>query len=527
MRVSLGCHPLHGASLVYDVRSSACQIYAARSRILRRVPTIEESILIRFHRYVRSVLPDLAVPLGADDDASFDTWVTKTHYTKAKKDQLRLLHSQINSEERQRVFKIKAFVKDEAYLSFKYPRAIYARVDEFKCLVGPIFKLIEEAIFKNPCFIKKVPVRDRPAFLRELFGTGEAFVDSPHERKYRVYATDYTSFEVSFCRKFMEVCEFEVYKYMLQHRVEQRWFLDLVEHHIMAINKVRFKYVSFQVHALRMSGENNTSLGNGISNKLINDFVMRENKCDVVAAVFEGDDCLGAYHGPVLTNDLFTSLGFVVKLEYFTNFNVASFCGQIFDLETLTVITDPMKVILNFGWAGSIYAGATSRTLKKLLRGKALSLVYQYPGCPILQEMALAYLRLTHGVWFSLDRTLVNRWYEQTHLSGLKNFYHSGDVPDRPVAYPTRMLFHRVFDFTIDEQLAVEDYFRQMTSISPIDHPVLNCRYTDFQRKVFDMYVSTEKDDVAPNPVNESVDRYIPGLLTAEGYVLRLPKTEA
>jgi hypothetical protein len=163
-----------------------------------------------------------------------------------------------------RSFRIDQFVKSEFYELFKHFRMINARCDTFKASVGPVFKVIEHEIFKNPAFIKKIPVMERPEYIcNRILKGGGLYME-----------TDYSSFESLFTPQLMRSCEMIMYKYMSRDLLGGTTWFSLVERTITGTNAISNKYFKAWVEGKRMSGEMNTSLGNGFSNLMIMKFVL-------------------------------------------------------------------------------------------------------------------------------------------------------------------------------------------------------------------------------------------------------------
>jgi hypothetical protein len=231
-----------------------------------------------------------------------------------------------------------------------------------------------------------------------------------------------------------------------------------------------------------MSGENTTSLGNGFTNLMVILFIARENNFKEVRAIFEGDDCLMSYVGKKIDMNIYNQLGFVVKPDYYQFFNTASFCGQVFDLDTFTVIADPMKYIMNLAWVSMRYSHCPDYIKRGLLRSRALSLLYQYPGCPIIQAMSLCYLRLTEGYRAVIEKL------DLYHMD-IQRLALQGNLPCREVAFSTRVLMNDVFKINIRDQLLIELYFEQLREICPIRNWVIDKYVTEEQRIYNSKYV--------------------------------------
>lgn len=361
----------------------------------------------------------------------------------------------------------KCFIKDESYPTYKVPRAIFARKDEFKIRVGPIFSAIEKEVFNLKWFVKKVPVPDRAKLLCDKFGSEPGHCDRAGEHLRRIMATDYSAYESSFIKELMLSIEFVLYDYMTQELVDHIPFMKLIRRVLTNKNVCKFRKAIVRIIACRMSGEMNTSLGNGFTNLMIFLFGMFIHDITHFDAIFEGDDCLAVYTGPKLSQSYWSKFGFTVKLEYLPSINVASFCGQVFDFDTLTVVSDPIKIILNLAWVNSKYGMARQEKLYGLLRTKALSLIYQYPGCPVIQSIGLCYVRLTEGI-----KAVVDEHDDAYHLYIVRAALRH-DYVYVPVSMSARLVMVEKFGVSIMDQLFLERYFDTMTVIEPIWHHVL------------------------------------------------------
>lgn len=384
---------------------------------------------------------------------------------------------------------VKCFIKNESYVKYKFPRAILARSDEFKILVGPVFKLIENHVFSlktsygSSYFIKKVPVPLRAKTILDVIGTSVGYNDeaTATHRLRRYVVTDYTSFESSFVRDFIEVCEMVLYERCVSLLPEYKDFVRYLET-IVGQNKCFFRNVNFSIDARRMSGEMNTSLGNGFSNLMLTLFVMKEIGATDVRLFVEGDDCILTYIGPMFQPDLVLKLGFKIKFLFLTSPNLASFCGQIFDLVHLVVVCDPLKIILNFSWVNMKYMRSTPKIKMGLVRSRALSLIYQYSGCPIVQCFAWRMLQLTQNFEAYFDET-VDAYHRKMYLDAIKH------TPQyRQVQFSSREVVEEVFNITVSHQLLIENYFTSY-EFGPIDLYVLKEYCTYDQLHYFDNYI--------------------------------------
>jgi hypothetical protein len=370
--------------------------------------------------------------LSADVDTSVPKWLEGTPYPLWRKRELQAKWDAIVDIDDPKHFMCKSFQKDEGYIAFKHARGINARSDEFKCMVGPIFKLIEEQVYQDHHFIKHIPVADRPKYITDLlYSPGGKY-----------YAGDYTSFEALFVELLMCAVEFELYDYMTQHLPEGDRFRRLLRAVLAGDNVCNYRDFQVILKAVRMSGEMCTSLGNGFANLMFLLFIAQEKGSTHVDGVVEGDDSLFVMDGVTPTSEDFARLGLVIKLEEHEQLSTASFCGLVFDPTDQLNISDPLKILAAFGWTSQRYAASKDKTLRALLRCKALSLAHTYPGAPIISALAQYGLRVTSDVPLCKLRRLVNgreamNAWERDRLNIILD---AGNVP--PVVSPinTRLL---------------------------------------------------------------------------------------
>lgn len=322
-------------------------------------------------------------------------------------------------------------------------------------------------VYANKHFIKHVPVADRAKLL------AERLVDADKKN-----SSDYTGFESQFTNMTFDI-ELILYAFMLENIPQSKWILDLIESLLTGDNWCKFKRLVAVLPSGRMSGEMNTSLGNGFMNLMLFLFQNFKLKNTNVDCFVEGDDLIGVYRGQPLASEFYAKLGFKIKLEHHQHVSHASFCGLIYDPEELVSIADPHKVLLNVGWTSSRYINAKQDTLNGLLRAKGYSLLYQYPGVPIIQSLALYLLRVTQGV----KTRLPSEW---THWQRKQFSYHG---VAKPVGMRTRMLMEEIFKYTVQEQEILEEYFDTKMDISPIDHFVILGHATEEQKHYCETYV--------------------------------------
>lgn len=338
-------------------------------------------------------------PFESGETFDFDIWLSKTNYSESRKRQLRDAFAKVNEPgglENPKHKIVKSFVKDEAYPEYKYPRLINARVDEAKVQMGPFFKCVEEVVFKLPCFVKKIAVVDRPRYIYENVYQPGAYY----------FATDYSQFEAHFKRELMESVEFVLYEHMLKEHPKQNEIMSLLRLMLLEDNEIKGKLFTAKVNATRMSGEMNTSLGNGFSNMILMSYLESIGKLKNLKGVYEGDDGLSSSTIMPPDTAYLKSLGLNVKLELHESLETAKFCGLTFDPISYETISDPVPALLKFGWSKASYVHCGEKTARALVRSKAMSLYSEFAHCPILSVFAYNMIRLA-GSRYTTDRKSV------------------------------------------------------------------------------------------------------------------------
>lgn len=403
-------------------------------------------------------------PLSADSDCSVETWLTKTKYTVSRKEELYQTYmdtyGRVDGEPK--YFVCKSFIKDENYPTYKYPRAINSRTDAFKVRVGPIFKLIEEQLFKLPYFVKYVPTDKRPSFIKEKL----------HQEGATIFGSDFTSWEALCVKALMDCCEMPLYSYMSQNLPDRGWYV-LVYRVLTGTNVCHFKWVTVRVKSKRMSGEMSTSLGNGFTNLMTVGYTLNKKQCLSIRSLVEGDDGAFSFYGPLPTEKDFERIGMLIKITQYDTVVSGSFCGVLADFDELITIRDPIEAILSFGWTTRQYAFARETKLKQLLVAKALSMAFQYPGCPILSNLARLVLKLLPNTKFRLSNSM--SIYEKEKFLYMYEIYKNNgyQIPYVVPGPKTRLLMEKTFKVTVHDQVELENYFDSITSLGTYTHPLI------------------------------------------------------
>lgn len=446
-------------------------------RFLTKPPTPDQQLLAELSAFVDGWLEENMRPLDPESDVSVETWLERSSYPKWRKDELLKLWLDNAGVLTPKDFIVKSFIKDETYPEFKHARGINSRTDMFKCAVGPVFRLIEKELFAREEFIKKIPVADRPKYIYEKLKVECA----------QYFEGDFTSYEAHFTRVIMEAIEFRLFSHMVKSLPDGKDWMDLVRNVIGGTNHCVYKYFTVDVEATRMSGEMDTSLANGFVNLMLILFLFKK-KGTPCKTVIEGDDSLTSFVGEPPHKEDFAALGFTIKCSVHDYIEDTSFCQLIFHHKDLINITDPIKVLLNFGWAGKAYVNARTSRLRTLLRCKALSYAHQFPGCPIVQSLAHYALRATSGYdvrhFIENDRSLCLWEREQLREAA------AGKRPDpTPIPMDTRLLMQRWFGVSVELQQEIEQYLDGLSELQPLLGPIPFLNYHDHSFRFAETYV--------------------------------------
>jgi len=383
-------------------------------------------------------------------DADFDRWLEAAPYTAERKEELKRVWSECPVEDPKLVKDselVKSFIKDETYSGkFALPRGINSRSDWFKCFSGPVFDAIGKLFFYNTSeMIKTVPVLDRP----------EDILENIYDTFSQIALCDATSYEAHFSEEVMSAIEFVLYRYMTANVPEYERRMEAIIKTLSGKQKLRFKHLLVEIRATRMSGEMNTSLGNGFTT-LILIRVLEWLKQVLAKLRAEGDDNLSAWQdvlGSVPTREEFEEMGWIMKIERPKNAAVASFCGQVFDPVSRVVVTDPVAQLIRFGWVRKKYVNASRPVLLQLLRSKGLSLAHQYNGCPMLALFGRRMVHLTRNV--RIRESIINNM-ELYKREQFRQYVRS-PLPEYVEPSPeTRALVSELYGISIQDQLAFE-----------------------------------------------------------------------
>lgn len=457
--VSLPCH--NNAVLFKPDKGPDMQLRGVKHRIGRKCPDIDNKRLKRFSLFVKKELKEI-LPLDVIRDFSTQTYLEQSDHPEWKKEKYRQAFDEYRIfQEEFRLQHCKSFIKDEFYDQTKHCRAIMSRSDAFKMLLGPFIHAAELELFKMPEFVKKVPAIKRPKYIYDkLFSYGHTY-----------YSTDYTSFESSFSKSMLMI-EHCIFEHMLEYCPsfqEVCKYLNIIK----KPNILVFPNLVVECSG-RASGEVTTSIGNGMINYFVWKYICKIAKIDF-RAVFEGDD--GLLSVPAGFNiqkyeHIYTQLGFIIKFEQSDEIGQASFCGCIFDDQSFVNLTDPLKMLTKLGWSSTQYKNSSHKTHLELVKLKALSILCQFPGCPIIFPWAKWILKETEHITIEQVLSRLEKDQENTYYKTWfkENFTFVEQCLIQEVPLTAREFMFNHFGLSIAEQEFIEQRFKGGLSDLKINH---------------------------------------------------------
>lgn len=455
---SLGCFLVGAAPLQPDPDDIDNKITGIMKRLVRDFPAADRATLRRLRSFTRVFVRRHFEPLDDRNDLSFEHWLDKTSYPNNRKEELRRACRQLEDEGMlPKHYGVKYFIKRETYNTFKYARGINSRSDRFKVLTGPFFHAVEEVVFQSKFFIKYIPVAERSRWLWQRLGSiGKTYC-----------GTDHTNFELHIAPEIMRAVEFQLYSWMASRIPELRSVVGHISTALSGVQRCHNRGISFTGH-FRCSGDMCTSLGNGITNLVVMAFLSREAGWPDFDAVVEGDDAVFPELGRPLTQADFGSVGFDVKVTRCSSLGVIGFCHLHFVEGEFDNIVDPAKTILLGGWTGSSLMWGGERVRAGLARARALSVLCQAPGCPVVASYARWILRSTDGVPVPKAVFEPSRWWTEEIMRDSSVEASLG----RSLLGPTdaaRAFVAEHFALPICEQLRLEAMFEGLNHLRPID----------------------------------------------------------
>lgn len=323
---------------------------------------------------------------------------------------------------------VEFFQKIEQLDDCKHPRAIQARVDEFKAAAGPWIAAFEMKCRESlPIFIKGLTPQQKAEKIDRLY-----------QRALTAFELDFSRFDRSLTVDLLEATEHRIYKHCLPEPIARLMTMQLN-------SRVRTRNnAAYVVNGTRMSGDVNTSIGNC----LVVACLMLALKLPLDSFLVEGDDMLAVVtekEKARIDASILEAAGLSPKIRFIET-QQAEFCSRRLIPTILgpRLCRDPRREVARVGY--SIHSESDR---DKLLRG-----VHEWQGIPMMGPV-----------------------YEQA----------LGNTPT-PITSEARIAFESVWGISQDEQQKFENdpLFRAEYSweIAQPDAPATRDRYSAVQRTV-------------------------------------------
>lgn len=434
-------------------------------------------------------------PIDPSTDRSVETWLQSRNWPQSRKKQV--LEAWLAGAG-DYDYQIKAFIKAENYVSWKDPRFICPTNDYMKAKCGPIVSLMEEQVYALPCFVKKVPQKMKLEWIvQQLIGylsTIECDITSCEATERDALFAMMEYMDTQFTIDLPEGPEFVRDQGILMGVYRQ------MDDALVRVNErtVKCDGITIAGNENLNSGMMSTSKRTALKCAMIFMY-LREKisgvKLEDVAGLpelrhvdaglnciytlpnmHEGDDALAAAERDEAVTALhYAAVGMKSEPRVGYDITGTDFCSLIFDEHELVAVTDVREAYVNFGWAGAEYASCGTKRKRELIRAKSFSLLYQYPGCPILHDLAMAGLRATHGV--DLRRFFAVKGHTSSYV--MEQYFEAWTalrgVPLRHLAklksacgMRTRLLVERLFGVSVDAQRRAETELAAINEIRPL-----------------------------------------------------------
>jgi hypothetical protein len=442
-----------------EPKSMCNQYYSLLHRVGGALPRPDLAVRVRvgvvdggvdvqsdFRSFARWLVRKLVPVASADQDMTFDSWAKVCNRSAAEIQEFRKLRETVVYSDK--VFTEMSFIKAESYEEEKFPRMIQGLNPLLKAFLSPVFAVVDDTLFSLKWFVKKIPVKERPGVLEELFGNDP------------VNSTDFSSFECHHRGLFAKLGLFWMNR-ILQNRVPPE-LKQTVARLVVGINEMTTSHLTATVRHTLMSGMLWTSSMNGFLNLAIMSYLVLRTanpnlsperlagRMDDFVGRVEGDD--GICKGNI-DPALIEGLGIKLKLAQFPHASKAAFCGIVKPPRADVVFTDPVKAMCNFFVLDGKYAESGEKTQKRLLRAKALSYYYMHRNCPIVGPLSKAVLDRTRS--FTVTASDYDTYKRQVYAEMMASGKFWQLQPQ--ITAQIRVEFEELYKMPISYQLLFED----------------------------------------------------------------------
>lgn len=373
------------------------------------------------------------------------------------------------------------FIKYEAYPSIKPVRLIQAMTPDFSesvdgFFLGLLIKSLEKVMYAGPCNVKNMSAGQKRALLVRL--------------GFPLSVSDYSSFEASHTPAMIKATILRYYDFALKKLPQKHIYLEILEKYLTGAKVMIIRgYKVRLANSVEFSGDFSTALNNLMLNISVTLAVFLDLGCPVEEAVTrfvaEGDDNVNNAEELGMTPEMYARYGMVCK-EYISGLSLteAAFC-QLYYTQSGQVMACYRKKMSSVFRVPQKYGESSAKVCKGLMRAQGLSLLKCHVGCPILQELALALLRLTSGVNVrqSLYSTLS---YHEDVVSVMNLDWRK--LANTVIEKESRATYELLFGVDIETQLVIEDRLKHWTG-GVLELPV---EPTQLQRDTYNNHVGVQ-----------------------------------
>lgn len=342
---------------------------------------------------------------------------------------------------------INIFQKCENYPDIKEARAISPCSQEVKALLGGFIHLCDEHLIKTTNFFVKTmnPYKIQKK-MREIASRWSCFMGS-----------DYSSYEGSQDYDWLNNVELKLYKKLFAN------YPEVYDYFRLPYENGHYFYYKHRkighLYGKRMSGDMQTSIGNGITNASIWLYTAFKHNQGIEFLV-EGDDAFLCSDSPLDTT-IVNSLGFDCKIDgpshnYQDIMFLSMICVDKYSYANFYKILDKIGVVKSLYFSQAASSNRQSKKLEDYLYTKAYCFLYMYPCTPILSTILSRMCELSHG-HFNIN-LMEDYYYTRIGDSAKVELYQ--DIPEI-----VRIDFaNRYPNFPIQKQKLLEKEFRSAKS---------------------------------------------------------------
>lgn len=486
--MSLGTHDENATMPAPDRKDAKSQLLGACKRLCPYIPDPNPAKIRNIYKFIDRMFGLLFRPLRDDEVLDPMDWIETRPYPRTRKEEHKKAWL---AGEPEKPHRSKKFVKSETYPKYKFLRWIQPLDDWTKMFMGPIATEIDKQVFNLPCFIKKIPIKERVEYIKKRIDCSfaeytQADVESmeAHLKQKRadwmLYALHLFVCSLSKGKRYMQIFE-DIIRGCKKRKTVSESYCD--------------NFVIKLLMALR-SGMNETSFINSLES-LITHFYILENEFgykfeDLLSLLddiriedpvkyatnlfpskllTEGDDKLAAEEPcNVITKEIYLEYGYMCAPRSDPSMYGTDFCTLVFSVSGVP-ITNILYTYVTSGWSDDSYLLTSQHRKKELMRAKGYSYLYQYTNCPVIHELGLYFLRVTRDI--NLERFFrVKNHLSQWEMDILYEAYmNERHVIHKPIDCPmdARIMVETLYGVTVDMQLNAEKELQNLTQIRPLN----------------------------------------------------------